>query len=751
MATYYIDFTNGANTNPGTKTNPWKSHPYMRSATGCTTSGSPPSYTHVAGDQFIFKGGEQWPAACFQMNVTLGGSGSGTMDYYGVDKTYFSGSSWVRPQFNLNNTAPSSNGGLSGSHNVVTVSSSFTNWDNIEIVGQFIIGGHSSGNSGWDSGLYFSAGGSGAGHVVQNVYFHDWVSDTSNINLGFSNAAGGVGQNGSSYTVHDSTFSDQNGQDLTRGVGLSFGGCFQNASGAYRNHCSYVSQGAVNFFGAGIHDNEFDHITDACCVSPYTNGIHTNVIEMLTGSAGTPIYNNLIHDNNPVGVTILACSSANIYNNVLWNNHAPVVSIDTGTGFCPNPQSNTANVYNNTVVCTTFQGCFSVNNKTSTLGTLNLQNNHWVSENASATCYNSTGCATVTNLTASNNVQQTSAQAAAQGYNQSNKYIPTGISGITVKAGADLHTLCSGNLSALCSDPESAPWFGGTSIARPNGGWDSGAYQFPTGNSNPPTVAITSPTANSTVSNTQTLTTTCVPVSPNTISQTYFQIDGTSFGAVGSSSPYSVTWDTTTASNASHSISAFCVDSQNLSNSSTESVTVSNNIPGCFVSSNNWSTNQSFTTQTGVFTAVFSVTPNGNNLDAVAGLSNAVAGAYGDMAAIIRFNASGNLDVINSTTYQAINTVAYTSGTTYSFTMTVDIIHHIYSVQLTSPSNTTLATNYAFRNTQSSVSSLGFINTEGSATPNTLKLCNLVVTPVVIGTGGSNNLGPAQRFTATIF
>ena len=52
--TYYIDYVTGSDSSvaPTSKTTPWKRHPYMIGFTG--------SYSHAAGDIFIFKGGVTW-------------------------------------------------------------------------------------------------------------------------------------------------------------------------------------------------------------------------------------------------------------------------------------------------------------------------------------------------------------------------------------------------------------------------------------------------------------------------------------------------------------------------------------------------------------------------------------------------------------------------------------------------------------------------------------------------------------------
>jgi hypothetical protein len=91
-ATYYIDYASGLDSNNGTSNgSPWKHHPYMVGWSG--------SYSHSAGDIFIFKGGETWPYDCFPLTLRAGGS-AGSPDQYTVDHTWYSGASWSRPIFN---------------------------------------------------------------------------------------------------------------------------------------------------------------------------------------------------------------------------------------------------------------------------------------------------------------------------------------------------------------------------------------------------------------------------------------------------------------------------------------------------------------------------------------------------------------------------------------------------------------------------------------------------------------------------
>jgi hypothetical protein len=69
-------------------------------------------------------------------------------------------------------------------------------------------------------------------------------------------------------------------------------------------------------------------------------------------------------------------------------------------------------------------------------------------------------------------------------------------------------------------------------------------------------VAITSPTSGSVVSDTATVSASVSVIGSLTVSSVQFQLDGANLGAPVTSAPYSVSWDTTTASNGSHTLTA---------------------------------------------------------------------------------------------------------------------------------------------------------------------------------------------------
>ena len=118
--------------------------------------------------------------------------------------------------------------------------------------------------------------------------------------------------------------------------------------------------------------------------------------------------------------------------------------------------------------------------------------------------------------------------------------------------------------------------------------------------------------------------------------------------------------------------------------------------------------NQSFPTQTTTFTASFDATPSQLGSDIAIGLSPTAASAYTGLAAIIRFNSSNTIDVRDGSTYSADVSVPYTAGTTYQFSMVVDVATDTYSVYVTPQggSQIALATNYSFRTEQATATSL---------------------------------------------
>ena len=115
----------------------------------------------------------------------------------------------------------------------------------------------------------------------------------------------------------------------------------------------------------------------------------------------------------------------------------------------------------------------------------------------------------------------------------------------------------------------------------------SGDFAFATssgGDTTPPTVSMTAPTNGATETGT-------VTVSANAadnvgVASVQFIIDGANLGSPITTSPYTMSWDTTTASNGAHSITAVARDAAgNTATAAAVSVTVSNTTPGA---ANTW-------------------------------------------------------------------------------------------------------------------------------------------------------------------
>jgi hypothetical protein len=102
------------------------------------------------------------------------------------------------------------------------------------------------------------------------------------------------------------------------------------------------------------------------------------------------------------------------------------------------------------------------------------------------------------------------------------------------------------------------------------------------GDTTPPTVSITAPANGATVSGTVSVTATA---SDNVgVTKVEFYLDG-ALQSTDTTSPYAWSWDTTTASNASHALTAKAYDAAlNVGTSSAVSVTVNNVIPGTDIS-----------------------------------------------------------------------------------------------------------------------------------------------------------------------
>ena len=95
-----------------------------------------------------------------------------------------------------------------------------------------------------------------------------------------------------------------------------------------------------------------------------------------------------------------------------------------------------------------------------------------------------------------------------------------------------------------------------------------------TADTTPPTVSLTAPAAGATVVGTVHLT---ANAADNVaVASVQFKVDGNNVGSPDTSAPYDVTWDTLTATNTTHTITAVASDGSNQTTSASRTVTVNN-------------------------------------------------------------------------------------------------------------------------------------------------------------------------------
>ncbi len=126
--------------------------------------------------------------------------------------------------------------------------------------------------------------------------------------------------------------------------------------------------------------------------------------------------------------------------------------------------------------------------------------------------------------------------------------------------------------------------------------------------------------------------------------------------------------------------------------------------------------------QTGSFEATFDATPLADNIDVFTGFSATAPGASNDVAAIVRFNDKGTIDVRNGSAFQADQVLAYSANRIYRVRMAIDVAGKKYSVFVTpaGQAEIQLARNFSFRSQQAAVKFLNKIVLAGFKGPDGL-------------------------------
>jgi hypothetical protein len=515
-ATYYIAAT-GLDSNSGaSKTSPWLHAPGMSKCTGTCSS-----TTIHPGDSIIFRGGDTWH---FNSNApsistwtwTINGS-SGNNVYIGVDQTWYSGSSWVRPILTGDN-ALSTNFVSSCTNDFsaiapISITGTYWQFDNFEITGICWSGTGDTGNG-------FFAASDGPGQF-SNIYCHGWsVTSGSSDNLPCFTAffAGAIDITVGPGVVVDGSDSPHfaagsaNCQALV-GDACASGQAMNGARFAniYQSIFRYVSNILVTDNCKTIHDNLFEYLYET--YSGVSGQQHPNVMNCLGGVSGTNLYlyNNIVRNTFVHEDFYLALrTNAYVFNNVFYNNMScPSGCSPAGFMYANDAPGASTPVslyfYNNTVDSSSLID-FAPNN--SPLLAFNgngfFQNNHFIGSATSISgVYVNSGATSMTVSDNGHEIYQTLSVANGQGYTPSNNYAPTSSNGASVGAGANATGSCSTFSTDLTfcsgtSDAVTAVGGSGGQLASypaipinarpPTGAWDAGAYSYISTNQvNPPT------------------------------------------------------------------------------------------------------------------------------------------------------------------------------------------------------------------------------------------------------------------------
>ncbi|HRX62832.1 MAG TPA: hypothetical protein P5260_16690, partial [Candidatus Competibacter sp.] len=166
----------------------------------------------------------------------------------------------------------------------------------------------------------------------------------------------------------------------------------------------------------------------------------------------------------------------------------------------------------------------------------------------------------------------------------------------------------------------------------------------------------------------------------------------------------------------------------------------------CYTSSTKWK-NSTFSQQSGKFTAEFDAIPQKANSDALTALSIKSATSVSKYAVLVRFNDQNKIDARNGGQYKANTNIDYTAGKSYHFRLIIDVANHKYSAYVTPEggSEQALATDYAFRTEQATVSKL--TNWGLWASTGSHQVCNFNITSD--GSGESTTSTPTLTLAAS--
>lgn len=454
---FYVSKSTGTDTNNGTsETTPWAHMPGMPDCTSTCASTSPSPGTGI-----ILRGGDNWVSSDLPITWLWNGTGSHPI-YVGVDKTWYNsgtcGALWCRPIFSASGT----------SGDVFSlVNRSWVIFDNIEVTGM----------TNAQNGCRMSGG---SNVRCTQLYFHGWSHTASSNNVGFFSQCGT-----GSMVDHNVVDGSDSSKNTMNGVFISCAGTIQY------NYFNYVVSGVLgsvdnfnhNIILHSVTSADGDHCNGMFVFGPQTGltlDVYNNIVGSMICSGGVNFW---LNGNASPGSSLWVSTA---YNNLILASAASGNVFNIG-GHPSQGNSGAYNVYNNTIVALNGGACLG-NGEPSPRSTTNFANNHCIGgsiicDGAGTTCVNGGG-----------NLLQSVSTANSQGYTSTElqEYSPinacTASTCSTLSAGINVTSLCTGNLTALCTST-SYPTYNATNHtmgvgnASPAGitrgtSWDTGAYQF---------------------------------------------------------------------------------------------------------------------------------------------------------------------------------------------------------------------------------------------------------------------------------
>jgi hypothetical protein len=510
---YYVG-VNGLDSNSGTSEGaPFLHIPGTPKFTGSALLG-PGIGVIIQGGYVAHFGATTSPATGGPLTINKGGS-SGSPLYYGIDPTWYSGSSFSRPVFTGDNATSTSfpascsydNSSL-GTFVTIGSSASYVILDGIESTGRC-----------WSSGTPNVVQTTNSSHYIymERWYVHGWTTpktstDSSyawwdqsgnqdfdivalNVVDGNDSSAGTLGSTNCQYAGYGTNSPCYSGGAIYEGAYTVWGNVFQ-----------HLSNVAVTLNTVKWHDNFVNNLV----VTYQNGGQHTNCNNEITNVSGSNnyFYNNLTTNVRATECYYLSVSAGNTiygFNNIYWGNmNYAIGSAPSGCTFLNlTSSSGSATLYwiNNTMDSAGGNGggCqlrFSEANSPlfAWNGTAYFENTQAIGYTSFSSLFTTDSSATLTANDNGGQLYQTESVANGQGYTSSNNYAPTSTSGASYHTGNNLSSICASIpdsfAATACTNGSSggvseiAGWGGevanySATAANPRGSsWDAGAYQY---------------------------------------------------------------------------------------------------------------------------------------------------------------------------------------------------------------------------------------------------------------------------------